>query len=306
MVPGIKIGPQSWKGILSEFRPHCCEVWFRVDWIAQYQEMFAFLKKESLPTGLHFWGILPGGIMPNFAFPEKEVRKKSLQLVKNTIDIASSYGFYYVNIHPGSYFLEELDLDRSQMRIIDGRITTSEEGRTVLIDNIQELHDYSSKQKVHLFTETIPSREPDHWRDMIKGRSKTHNPHNVPVSMLEHLAKLGLFITNDFCHTAADVISDNRDHLFQELFSKTKRLAPQTKLVHLNTMPEPFNGTDGHLGIRNEDFENDVFPTRDQLKQLLRLFKDRDDVWAIPEPFDHHIDNSKALEALLEELEEEG
>jgi hypothetical protein len=83
---------------------------------------------------------------------------------------------------------------------------------------------------------------------------------------------------------------------------KTKKLALQTRLVHINTMPPPFNGTDGHLGILDKDFKKDVFPSREQIKLLLSSFSDRKDVWVIPEPFLDHVENTKALIKLIEEI----
>lgn len=306
MTSGIKVGPRTWKTILKDYRPQACEVWFRIDWFDRYQEMFAFLQRQKIQTGLHFWGILSGGIMPNFAFPDKDIGATSVKLVKQTIDIASKHNFHYVNIHPGSYQLAKLNLDKYFMRPVPGRETTIKEGNSVLYENIANLNSFAKKRGVLLVTETIPSMEPMHWRDLIAGRKKTQDIYNVPVKVVEKLADQGFFICNDFCHTAADVISNDRNYLFKKLMEKTKKLALQTRLIHVNTMPPPFNGTDGHLGILKQDFENDVFPSREQLKKLLSLFVDRNDIWAIPEPFSKHVENTKALVKLIEEIEKEG
>ncbi len=137
------------------------------------------------------------------------------------------------------------------------------------------------------------------FKDLAKGRLRAQNMENVPVVTVEKLAKKRFFVCNDFCHTAMDVISDDREFLFSELLAKTKRLAAQTRLIHVNTMLPPFNGTDAHLGILEEDFANRVFPSREQLVELLKVFTKRDDVWAIPEPFAKHVENSRALEEML-------
>lgn len=305
MLPGIKIGLNNWKKIVSNYKPLACEVWFRIDWADRYQEMFSHLVKEQIPTGLHFWGMLPEGVMPNFAFPDPNIRNSSILLVKNTIDIAAENNFRYVNIHPGSYQLTKINLDRSYFRPIKGKETTHSTGNKILLENINELHEYAMKRNVLLTVETVPSREPLHWRDFTKGRLHTQNVKNVPVSVVEKLAKKGFYICNDICHTAMDEISDDRNFLFDTLFNKSKRLSSQTKLVHVNTMIPPFNGTDAHFGLRKEDFENNVFPSRDQFKKLLYLFLNRKDVWLIPEPYSHHIENTKALIKLLEEIREE-
>ena len=303
VIPGIKIGPRNWKEILSSYSPQCCEVWFRVDQITQYEEMFSTLQENRIPTGLHFWGILPGGLMPNFAYPDEDVRGPSLKLVKQSIDVASEHGFSYVNIHPGSYRLSRVNLDRLFMRPIQGRETTESEGNMVLAENIQELTRYAQRRGVLFLVETVPAREPLHFRDLTSGRRRSQDMRNVPVSALVNLARPGFFICNDLCHTTMDIISDDRDFLFQQLLEKTKLLSDKTRLIHVNTMPPPFNGTDGHLGIRRQDFSEDIFPAREQLKQLLSLFVDRDDVWVIPEPFSDHIENTRALKKMIEEVE---
>jgi sugar phosphate isomerase/epimerase len=304
MIPGIKIGPDSWKTILSKYKPKCVEVWFRVDWVDRYQEMFSYLHRKKIKAGLHFWGMLSDGIMPNFAFPDKDIRKPSVELVKQTLDISAEHGFHYVNIHPGSYRLSKIDFDRECMHPVANRETSSTEGDRVLFENISVLNDYAEQRGTQLLVETIPSREPIHWRDLIKGRLKTQDMRNVPVKIIERLARDNIFICNDFMHTAMDEVSEDRVYLFKQLFHKTKRLQKQTKLLHINTSPPPFNGSDGHLGIRRQDFKMDVFPTRKQYKKLLALFINRDDVWAIPEPFSDHVENTEALIELLDEIEE--
>lgn len=305
MISGIKVGPENWKKIFTDFRPRCCEVWFRIDWLERYREMFESLRQESIPAGLHFWGMLPKGICPNLAFPEKNIRKSSLELVKKTIDVASDNELCYVNIHPGSYQLVKLNLDKSFMRPVPGQETSKREGDATLFENVHELNNYAQKRGVLFLVETIPSREPLHWRNLIKGRLKTQDVRNVPVSVIKDLAQQGYFVCNDFCHTAADVVSEDREYLFTELLAKTQELAAQTRLVHVNTMPPPFNGTDGHLGIRRQDFTDHIFPSREQLKSLLSLFGDRDDVWAIPEPFSDQVENTRALEEIVDEIREE-
>jgi hypothetical protein len=207
-----------------------------------------------------------------------------------------------VNIHPGSYRLMRINLDRRYMRPLAGKQTKESEGEKWLLQSIGELHDYAQKKGVRLFVETLPRREPDHWRNIEKGRLKTQKSRNVPVSALLKLAEKGYFICNDFMHTAADEISSDRNYLFGKLFTKTKKLALQTKLIHINTMQPPFNGTDCHIGILDKDFKKDVFPTRRQLIKLLSLFKDRDDVWVIPEPFSQHIENTKALIKMIKQI----
>jgi hypothetical protein len=303
MKAGIKFGPANWKKILHNYFPECCEVWFRVEWLDKYKEMFSFLKKEQIPTGLHFWAVLSDKVMPNFAYPEPTIRVNSVALLKKTIDIAAKNNFSYVVFHPGSYHLTRIDFSKSCMTNIDNRSTTKKTGEKILIENLLTLRDYAVENKINLYVETLPSREPQHWRNLSSGRLKTHNSANISIKTFYKLAKLGISICNDICHTSSDVISDDINYLFSQLFNKTNRLAAQTKLIHVNTMLPPFNGTDQHCGLLDKDFsKKEIFPSKSQYIKLLRLFKERDDVWVIPEPMSKHIENTKALLNLLEEV----
>jgi hypothetical protein len=49
-------------------------------------------------------------------------------------------------------------------------------------------------------------------------------------------------------------------------------------------MREPFDGRDSHDGLTPEDFAQGVFPHREHVKELLSLFANREDVYAVPEP----------------------
>src|SRR5262245_52049191 len=109
--PGIKIGPKDWREKLEKTQAQYCEVWYRVDWEERYKEMFEYLKDHNIHTGLHFWGVLENGIMPNLAYPDEKIWKPSFELMKKNIDIAAQHHFRYINIHVGNASLEKMDLD---------------------------------------------------------------------------------------------------------------------------------------------------------------------------------------------------
>lgn len=121
--------------------------------------------------------------------------------------------------------------------------------------------------------------------------------------MLSQLADHGQLMANDFGHTAANIAGSNQDLMWPGLSQYTQILAPKTKLLHINTVGPPFNGTDSHHGILAEDWQHGAFPNEDQLKSLLTLFKGRDDVWAVPEPQDNAmIANYLALQKYATDL----
>src|SRR3989344_5773564 len=103
MILGIKVGPNKNSFLDLELTgAPFAEVWFNINRADEYTELFAELKRRKMQVGLHFWGILDGGISASFGYPDQFVLDNSAALVKETIDIAARNTFQYVNIHPGS------------------------------------------------------------------------------------------------------------------------------------------------------------------------------------------------------------
>lgn len=279
----MKIGPEKWREVLEATKPEYCEVWFRVDQEEQFREIFKYLQSHNIEFGLHLWAILPEGYEPNLAFEPEGIADQAQELIKQNIDIARRVGAHYVNIHPGSLYLQKLDLDQKQTTILYDREVDEDEAWKSLLRRSQELNEYAQELGILFLVETLPRNELKHGRDP-SGRVKVQEGKNISLEMIEKLAESGINITNDFCHTACQWNTQDREVLFQNLLGTTKRLARQTRLIHLNTMVPPLNGTDSHNGILEKDFAAGAFPSREQIKELLRIFKDRDDVWLIPEP----------------------
>ena len=125
----------------------------------------------------------------------------------------------------------------------------------------------------------------------------------VGTEVLERLGQAGQTLCFDISHTAGQYPGLKREALFEKVLNDARHLAPFTKLIHVNTVKEPFNGTDSHDGILPEDFKNNVFPNRDQLKELLTVFKNQPDIWLIPEPeSEKMIENYFELKKLVQEI----
>jgi hypothetical protein len=295
--PGIKIGPQDWKSKLENSQAQYCEVWFRVDKPHWYTTMFNYLKKHRLNTGLHFWAQLDHNIYPNIAYNHPQILLPTLKLIKQTIDIAGQNHFHYVNIHAGNNFAKKSILPSNKYPKIP-----LQQAKLTQETSIKQLHQYAKSKNVLLLTETITAKLSPSWYSLNQ-RLKPINHYSLPVSSLIKLSHQGYYITNDIAHTFCDEFNKPLDYLSKQLFKKTKQLAPQTRLLHLSTTIPPFNGTDTHHGITSNDFKvKGIFPTYQKLKTLLRLFKNRNDVWVINEPRTHHVDNFLVLKQLISEL----
>lgn len=299
--PGIKIGPhQKWKHRFNNTHSQYCEVWYRVDKPSWYKDTFKYLKDRQINTGLHFWGIIDNKWEPNIAYPGP-TRQKSLDLISNSLHMAAKHSFHYVNIHLGNYKLSLIDLEKHTMlpdlesKKID--INTAE---NTMSDSLQKLYKLADDLEVQLYVETVPAKIKLNPPD----RNKVTNQYSMPPSSLIKLAKKQkLLITNDISHTFSTKYDLPLKNLWQHLWSTTVALAPYTKLLHINTVVPPYNGTDSHHGITEDDFSlKGIFPTKERFKKILSLFKDRNDVWAINEPSQNHTKNYFALKKLLKSI----
>jgi len=301
--PGIKIGPTDWKSKLALSQTKYCEIWYHANKPQQYSNLFAYLKKNHINTGIHFHGELNNGFAPNIAYPNPKILKPTLDLIKKNIDIAAKNSFHYVNIHSGNRRVYKVDFKKPGFSLVASipKIDLRQAEQTQQ-KSLEILHQYAQSKNILLLTETIPSKDSPRWYD-LKERLKPINLHPVPVKSLIKMSQKGFFITNDISHTFCDESDQPLDYLWQQLLKKTKQLAPFTKLLHINTVMPPFNGTDTHHGITKTNYKiKGIFPTHEKMIQLLKLFKNRNDVWAINEPRSNHIDNFFALKQLISKL----
>lgn len=297
---GIKIGPNNnWKQILEETNAKYVEVWFRLEWLTRYKEIFSYLNTHVINYGLHFWHVLDGGIDPNLVYEKNGIAQATEEAMARTIDIAEKYGAYYVNIHPGSLILRKLDLDKMKTTVLSDQKISLDQAMETLKKRTIRLNKYAQAKNILFLVETLPKNEASHWNGP-SGRDKIQQAQNLPLEAVLNLIDLGMFITNDIGHTLASEVSQNRQFLWDRVMNFSKRTALYTKLIHLNTVVPPFNGTDSHNGVLEEDFKQNVLPNKEQLKEFLNLFKDRDDVWLIPEPkAEKMVENYVELKKIL-------
>lgn len=300
MKAGIKIGLRDYKRRIPETQASICEVYFRIDHKDKYKQLFSMCSTKGIESGLHFWGLITGGYLYNLAYPDEKIQQESLSLIKETIDIASENKCRYVNVHPGNYMLAKIDLDKSRYSGFEKEVSKTE-GNNVLFENINILSQYAKKRNVLFLVETVPQRDSLNWYEE-QSRLNPVDIKYVSVETVIQIARQGYFITNDFGHTACAVISNDRSYIYQQLYKNSKILASQTKLIHPNTTRPPFNGIDTHNGLLDHDFSQNVIPDKQQLIELLKIFKNREDVWLIPEPIQNHEQNYLILQKMIDQI----
>jgi hypothetical protein len=296
---GLKIGPKNWHSVLDQITPECVEVWFRLDWQQKYGDMFARLNLQSIPFGLHFWGILPDNLEPNLCSINPEIVEKSYQQMRQTLEIASEIGAHYVNIHPGTLKMKKLDLDQSQMTLIDGPVQELQPAISGLINRLKSLHQIAGQLGVLFITETLPKFEQMHWRNP-DGRQQTQDPVSIDLQTMIKLSGVNLNICNDICHDLTWFAQLPENEAFNQLLNFSRQIKNSTKLVHVGTIAPPFNGTDSHNGILVSDYELGSFPALNDIRSLLQLYLDQSDIWIIPEPqLEHMVANYLVLKKLI-------
>jgi hypothetical protein len=142
-------------------------------------------------------------------------------------------------------------------------------------------------------------RDSPSWKPQ---RDRTHviDIHQMPMDVIIDLARRGVAIANDFGHTASNVISDDRGAIWRYLYDTTKTLAPATRLIHLGFIVPPYNGVDFHDSLDNPVLDTpDAIPNKTQMVELLKLFKNRDDVWILVEPAENHVKNHALAQKII-------
>lgn len=298
---GIKVAPgNAYKTDIESTHPAMVEVWYNATKPTDYTEMFSYLKTQKIDVGLHFWGVLKDNILPNLSYPDPTIHKPSRELVKHTIDIAAANGFAYVNIHPDLLALLKVDFSTMAIQTITKPMDVGQT-QAQFVDQITQMHEYAQSRGIILTVETVPQRDTPSW-NLPRDRSKVIDIYQMPIDVQIDLAARGLFIANDFCHTACSIRSDDRTTISDFLMNTTQTLAAQTKLIHLGYVAQPFNGVDFHDSLDNPIVETkDAIPNKKEMIELLKLFKNRDDVWILVEPERDHKKNYFLAKKLLDQ-----
>ena len=303
MILGFKTGPKNFpegQAIATDLGARMCEIWFNVNKHEEYTDIIAWLQKEGVAMGLHHWGVIDGTIKTNLATQDSHIRNTTIEQIKKTIDIGSVIGCVYVNVHPGAQAIETINFTDWEQKMLPNAITPADTAKNLLLSAAQELGAYAQEKGVLLTIESITAREASRETN----REDAYDPGNTPLSTLEALGAQGNFLANDISHTGTHALVEEAspEAAWEKVLDFSKRTAAQTKLLHLNIITPPYNGTDSHDGITDADFAQETFPNKEQTREFLRLFQNRNDVYAVLEPKEDPGKNYLALKAFAENL----
>src|SRR3989344_3736306 len=304
MQVGIKVGLQKSSFTdLQATQPDFCEVWFHSAKIDQYNDLFSYIQSLGIGCGLHFWGAAENTLV-NLCFPYTKLLAASRALVKKTIDVAAKYKCRYVNIHPGGARKIGVDFTTYHFYQIGEKVSFSS-CINLLRESLSELTNYAVNKKVELYVESVPAMgigKP--LQDGPGGRTAPLDLAELPLKHLEQALTIPqLYFTNDFGHTAANIISTDRTEIYHYLYESTKRLAPKTRLLHSGFIISPYNGTDYHGSLYEQIFQTKTaIPNKLEMLGLLNLFRTRSDVGVLVEPESDHVGNFQFLKTLISEL----
>ncbi len=292
IIPGIKIGPQGWRERIT-INPKFVEVWYQVDHADSYTPMLTALQQQGIPFGLHFWGVTQSGHEANLAYPGA-IRDESIQLMTQCLEAAAAWQAVYVNIHSGNTRPMQLTLNPQFHMQPDESFSSIEDDEAIILRNqaLADLGRIAHQYNTALLVELIPQATYNQGNRLIPISEYPASPKGLADLCQRNL----IGFTNDFCHT----FSYNQN----QFNANTQAFLPHTHLCHINTLYEPYNGTDAHGGILEEDFAKPgVFPTKQQYQELLRPLQNvPHDVYAVGEPTTNHIENYHALCNLITKL----
>lgn len=297
---GIKVAPgQRSIDDLQHTNVQFAEVWYHANKPDEYRELFAYLKIHAPHSGLHFWGALANDALATIAYPDTTVANESMNLIKQTIDIAANNTFSYVNIHPGTRSLVQLDFKTVTFKVLTPQKPMTE-CEPVFLEHAKELHDYAVNRGVVLTIETVPPKTANKW--LTTGvRTDPIDLGELPMTTLMKAINNGSWFANDFGHTAANCPSQDTKNIWAMLYDVSKTYASQTKLIHIGFLAPPFNNTDFHDHMDNPLLQTtQAVPNNNQLIDLLKLFPNRNDVYALVEPMNDHVKNFFLAKTLLE------
>lgn len=287
---GIKLAPgNGWKPNIEATHPAMVEIWYNANRPDDYKDMFVYLADKRIDVGLHFWGQDENGMLAGTSSP----------LMQRTVDVAAQNKCVYVNIHPDLYTHLAVNLDTLQIRVASPG-EDHDEVNARFMRNVESLHAYADTKHVVLTVETVPMRDTPSWKP---GRDRTDviDIHPIPMNILVDLAARGVAIANDFCHTACNILSDDRAAIWRFLYNTTRILAPATKLIHLGFIEPPYNGVDHHDSLDNPVLDTDAaIPNKTEMIELLKIFKNRDDINILVEPTKDHVKNYFLAEEILQ------
>lgn len=297
---GIKVSlGRNSSADITATRPAMAEVWFNITKKDDYNALFDIMKRRPMDVGLHYWGALPSGLLTNIAYPDANIINPSLALMKATIDVAARNHFTYVNIHTDMRVLVNVNFTTLNVSVASEPADLDMCTRT-FTENVTRLKKYADGRGVLLTVETVPQRDTASW-SVNRTRTGVINLHQLPITVQLELATRGFAIANDFCHTACNMISDDRGAVWRFLYKTTKVLAPATRLIHLGFTVPPYNGVDIHDSLDNPVLKtNAAIPDKTEMIKLLKLFQNRDDLRILVEPKKDHIKNYILARGILE------
>lgn len=304
MILGFKTGPKSieeGKRIVKEDGARMCEVWFNILEADSYLSLFEWMSAHHVLIGLHHWGMAQGKYKTNLAAKDDAIRFESINQIKQTIDIAADIDAVYVNAHPGARMAEMLNLETWAEQPLPETELEDVVAKDRFLSAANDLLAYAEDKNILLTIETLPGAEIASGGD----RTNIYIPGNASLNWLEEMCQQGGTLANDITHTLGMIAltEQHPDAIWEQFMEFTRRVASSTRLLHVNTVHPPLNGTDSHNGITDIDFAGDVFPDKERMKEWLRVFYNCDNVYAVLEPKSNTMqENYRALVRLAEEL----
>ncbi len=278
--------------IIEQLMPSVVEVRYDPADSTTNTPLFEYLKYSYAgDVGVSLRGTLNTGELPNFVYPDSSLNLASIQYITAGLNLASSYGFKYLNMYPGTRTRVQRDLDTKTLLVTSGPADLTDSANTFL-ETAPRLTILAADKNITLTFETLPPQAIHDHATVEPSISEVHG-YNLPVEVLERAAtNFNVKIANNLTHTAANLPHGTRDELWEYLFGKTSMMAPWTRILYIGSQHLP--------EIPNDPQNEHIFmPTKSQFGQLLRTFSGRSDIWIFPETQIHQVAAYQNASSLL-------
>lgn len=306
---GLKVGLTDWQEKFNKLRefPAFVEVYFKTDFVADYQYLFKYLRQNQIKTRLHLWVLVDNMYFPSIAVGDALFVQKSLDLIFKNIQIAQENNFQAVVFHVGQNRLVKFDFITKAYQPI-GRSSVKSKYESNILDSMQKIIDYGAKLNVLPLIENECFTQLSSWDQVMKRSGLTHElaGDDIEPEIFVKIAQLGQNICLDIAHlsTWCDRIKPkSRQDRFVELCRLIKLISPGVGGLHAGSILPPYR-TDSDSAFMPDELEEGAFPNIKELTKILSIFhKAPQEIMIVGEPrAEDHVETYHLLKDIIEKV----
>lgn len=306
---GLKVGPKDWREKFEKLgeMPSFVEVYFKTDFIKDYQDLFKYLKQNSIKTRLHLWAVINNAYFPSIAVDDASFIKKSLDLIFKNIQIAQENNFQAVVFHVGQNRQIKFDFLTKEYQPI-GQSASKNRYESNILNSMKKIIDFGAKLNVLPLVENECYAQLSSWDKGKKKSSLTQEfvGNDIEPEIFIKIGQLGQNICLDIAHlsTWCDRIKPKtRQKRFGELLRLVKLISPGVRGLHAGSILPPYR-TDSDSAFMPDELKEGAFPNIEEFTEILRIFqKLPQEIMIVGEPrAEDHVETYQLLKDLISKM----